>query len=462
MNTDKAYILGLIIGGGVWGNAEDVFRIRLPYRQWGSFEQNPQRAGQISKDIMSVVSPMFRSVYNISVSFEATNREWNILCEGDMTDLKSDLSLYGISCDGDLKETTSLSGIVASLIDDNLKRRFIAGLADTIGSAAKSHRRFSDEIQILSFEIKGFNYTFVCELCRLLYSVNCYPDQILWNHPNFHSANNPYYRQWKKGFKLRIQLDQYAKFGAFAFRTKAESSQANRSLQQEEHEAIPCPERDLNVKSSCIHTAENDRCLPECIRGGHYIHNRHVCAVLGCEHAPYDKISELFTRIGELVNPFPILYKEEIISIEDTIRGTKLFADRKYNVVQYCVGTLVNQFEENSKLLLFGNSPDNGYPISEVMQAVAFIIADDSELNGKRPKGNFLELINQHISKNHALTIEFRIPELLTPMVVCGGNRGALVGANNPKVYQKLFEIDANNNYKFSLRSITEEDLKND
>ena len=31
MNTDKAYILGLVIGGGVWGNAEDVFRIRLPF-----------------------------------------------------------------------------------------------------------------------------------------------------------------------------------------------------------------------------------------------------------------------------------------------------------------------------------------------------------------------------------------------------------------------------------------------
>ena len=34
MNTDKAYLFGLIIGGGIWGNAEDVFRIRLPYRQW--------------------------------------------------------------------------------------------------------------------------------------------------------------------------------------------------------------------------------------------------------------------------------------------------------------------------------------------------------------------------------------------------------------------------------------------
>ena len=26
MDTDKAYLLGLIIGGGVFGNAEDVFK----------------------------------------------------------------------------------------------------------------------------------------------------------------------------------------------------------------------------------------------------------------------------------------------------------------------------------------------------------------------------------------------------------------------------------------------------
>lgn len=37
MNTDKAYILGLVIGGGIWGNAEDIFRIRLPFKQSMSF-----------------------------------------------------------------------------------------------------------------------------------------------------------------------------------------------------------------------------------------------------------------------------------------------------------------------------------------------------------------------------------------------------------------------------------------
>lgn len=35
MNTDKAYLLGLIIGGGIFGNAEDVFRIKLPYKKMG-------------------------------------------------------------------------------------------------------------------------------------------------------------------------------------------------------------------------------------------------------------------------------------------------------------------------------------------------------------------------------------------------------------------------------------------
>ena len=37
MNTDKAYLLGLMIGGGIFGTAEDVFRIRLPYKKWGSY-----------------------------------------------------------------------------------------------------------------------------------------------------------------------------------------------------------------------------------------------------------------------------------------------------------------------------------------------------------------------------------------------------------------------------------------
>lgn len=162
MNTDKAYLFGLIIGGGIWGNAEDVFRIKLPYKQWGSYIQNPQRASEISRDIMGFVSPLFKSIYNINISFETTKSGvWHILCEGDLTELISDMQSYGVHCDGDLRSNTSIKGIIAALVDDNLKRRFIAGLADTIGSTNPNHRRFTNEIQILSFELKRFQFFFL-------------------------------------------------------------------------------------------------------------------------------------------------------------------------------------------------------------------------------------------------------------------------------------------------------------
>ena len=196
MNTDKAYLLGLIVGGGIFGNAEDAFRIRLPFRKWGSYLDNPQRAGQIAGDILRKVGQMFRAIYNLTVQYEATEAVWTILCEGDTTSVKNDLMQDGIVCEGRIWENTDIGKIVPDLTDDNLKRRFIAGLADTIGSMAKSHRRFTDEHQILSIEISGYRFNAVCNLCKLLYSINCIPDQVNWNHPNIHCTKNPYYSQW--------------------------------------------------------------------------------------------------------------------------------------------------------------------------------------------------------------------------------------------------------------------------
>lgn len=177
MDTDKAYLLGLIIGGGIWGNAEDVFRIRLPFKQWGSYESNPRRAGEISRDVMKMVSPLFRAIYNISVSYDTSaSGVWNILCEGDLTQLREELEGYGITCEGEVRKTANINHIVPELVDNNLKRRFIAGLADTIGSTKSTHRRFSKDKQMVSFEISGFAYEFVCSLCKLLHSIGCYPD----------------------------------------------------------------------------------------------------------------------------------------------------------------------------------------------------------------------------------------------------------------------------------------------
>ena len=463
MNTDKAYLFGLIIGGGVFGNAEDYLRIRLPYKQWGSYTANPQRASEISRDIMGFLSPLFRNIYNLNISYETPpSGIWSVICEGDLSELISDLQSYNIQCEGDLRENVSISEITKSLVDDNLKRRFIAGLADTIGSTNPNHRRFTNEVQILSFELKGFNFSFVCDLCRLLYSINCLPDQVLWNHPNFHCTNNPYYNQWNKGFKLRVQIDQYDKFGAVAFKTKAKSLKENRKLQQQVHTTTPCPEREINATKSSVHPAEYDNRLPACIRGGHFLHNRHVCAVLGCEHAPYNAIKDLCAHAETLITPFPILCKDSAPAIEHIISNDKLLSDRTYNIGKYHIKPLYDTYKSCQTTLAFGNDTDTGYPISEIIQAMSFIIADEKELNGKRVKGGYKELIEKHLAVKPDLSVEIRIPDLLTPLVVIGNERGALIGANNPRVYKSLITIAPDNEYKLCVRPITEKDLRNE
>jgi len=255
-------------------------------------------------------------------------------------------------------------------------------------------------------------------------------------------------------------MDQYAQFGAFAFRTKAESSNENRRLQQQTHTAIPCFDQGVNVTPSCVHPAENDSRLPEQIRGGHYIHYRHFCAVLGCEHAPCEKISTCFTKLGELVYPFAILCKDTISRIEAIVAGEPLLAQRIYSDVRMRISSLLTRFDSDNNTKLYGTNSVNGYPIKKVLQAIAFIIANDNELNGKRPK-NYLEVLKQHVQNTPNITVLFRKPDLLTPLVVVGNGRGALVGADNPRVYERLITCSPDNVFKLIVRPITEEDLRN-
>mgnify|MGYP000085207498 CR=1 FL=1 len=460
MNVDKAYLLGLVVGGGIFGDNEDVFRIRLPYKQWGSIEEHPERAGQISKDIMRVVSPMFRNTYGITIQFETFNfGRWDILCEGDILSLKSDLEKYDISCEGEIKKNVSIDKITKDLIDDNLKKRFIAGLADTIGSTKSTHRRFSDQKQVLSFEISGFQFKFVCSLCRLLYSIGCYPDQILWNHPNFHSGNDPYNKTWKKGFKLRVLLDQYEEFGAFAFTSKAKSAKENIALQESKNIALPCENKDISVRTSCIHSDENSETLPEYIRGGHYIHYGHVCAVLKCPHAPYEKIDKYLAQAEKYINPFPILFKDKKEKVESIINENVFYKNRNYKKIQLNVSEIYSKYKKSAPSLIFGES-DSGYPLNVIMQAITFLIAANKDmLHGKRPIGHQDTIIQDELKNNPNLTISALLPEILTPLIITSGDYSVMVGAQNPKLYKKLISFDQNNPYKMVIRPITEEDF---
>ena len=470
MNTDKAYILGLVIGGGCFSSDARSFYIRLPFRQWGAIDANPERAGIIATDIMKVVKPMMQIEYNLSVGY-TTGKEWRIQCHGDVTQLVQDLATYNISPTSELHKTADISKLIASFGNDvNIKKRFIAGIADTIGSMAPSHRRFSADVQIISFEISGFNYRFVCQLCNLLYDVGCVPDQILWQHPNMQSGNDSYYKQWKKGNKLRVTLDSFSTFGSLAFKSKLIASRDNRTNQRPGifNAPIKCEDKSLSVPGvTPVHIEQDHSGIPDEIRGGHYIHHKQICGALKCPHAPCRELDRLLSEAEHHISPFTVLHKDNYTEVKSIINHASIMQKRIYHEYNVSVLEIMRAIENGAKVIQFRNgirySPlyDNGYPLNILLDAVAYIIASKTGgLNGKRPKGLRDVIINQAVSRNPTVSVHIEAPELLTPIVVTDGNVAALIGPLNSKVYKKLISYDPKNRYKMIVRRITENDLK--
>ena len=469
MNTDKAYIMGLVTGGGCFSSDNKSFYIKLPYKQWGDFTQNPERAGLIAKDILKVVKPLMALEYGLDVSY-TVGREWRIVCHGDVSSLIEDLEHFGIKPSSDLHKTADLSKIIDALIDTNLKKRFIAGIADTIGSMAPSHRRFSDDVQIISFEISGFNYKYVCQLCNVLYSLGCVPDQILWQHPNMQSGNDSYYTAWKKGNKLRVTLDSFSTFGSLAFKSKSRALKDNqlRETPGTYNAAEKCENKMLRVGGVvAVHVDENHASIPEEIRGGHYIHHKQICGALNCPHAPKSELNRLFHNAEYYISPFAVLHKDTIENINSIIENDELLSNRSYNKIELKIKELIDESEKGAITVSFKNQipiysyeREKGYPLNVIFDAAAFIIASRTgQLNGKRPRGNRDEIIRNAMNSNTGLTVTIKVPDLLTPIVITDDKMAAMVGPVNTEVYKKLITYSEENPYKMIVRNITEDDL---
>ena len=262
IDTDKAYLLGLLVGGGVIHNKS--LQIILPYKKWGSLEFEPSRAGGIAKDILSRINPMWEAHYKMNVSYKI-GTDWKITSSNITDSLFSDLSDLGLPIVGEMRVNACLNKLIPVLSTDEHKKRFVAGLVDTIGSLAKSHRRFTSDFQIISFEFKGQNFGLVGDVAEILFSLGCPPDQILWNHPNQHSGTCRYYKSWKKGFKVRVALDDYMLKGGFVFQSKKESAVENKKL----HRAAPNRNKEKLLREPgrvTLHVDENSEWLPPKVR----------------------------------------------------------------------------------------------------------------------------------------------------------------------------------------------------
>ena len=209
---------------------------------------------------------------------------------------------------------------------------------------------------------------------------------------------------------------------------------------------------------SCVHCDEDSPLLPDVIRDGHYLHNRHVCAVLSCGHAPYGEVNKLLANAQYCVNPFPVLVKGRISEIQAILASDPIYQNRTYCTMPVKIADL---YGSNENGLLYDNGLDAGYPMNKIILALAYLIAAvTDQLNGLRPKGSKDTIISEYLKNNPDAEVCIMRPDLFTLLVIQMDVYAALVGPNNPRVYKKLIQRYPDNPYKIRVRAITETDLK--
>ncbi|MCH2546754.1 MAG: hypothetical protein MK052_03975 [Alphaproteobacteria bacterium] len=426
VNLDQAYLLGLLVGGGVVH--KNSLQIVLPYKKWGEIAVNPARGGQIAKDILQRLNPLFSNSYGMDVSYKV-GTDWKIVSEDITESFKLALSAYGLPKAGELRSSANLQVLRPLLTSLEHKKRFITGLVDTIGSLATSHRRFVSTFQVISFEFKGSNFELVRDVAKILIDMNCLPDQILWNHPNQHSGTDRYYRSWKKGFKIRVSLDDYMLKGGFVFSSKKLSAEKNKTLQNSK-KANSTEDKAIRVGGrSALHIDENNEWLPSKVRGGHYIHNLHFYALMGLPTPEGFDLQHYLNNFHHYFCPFTCLTKGSSEEIKEIIASEPYLTATTYKTSILTCQQLKDAAEKSSGLV-FGKTKEDGFPRSNILQAVAFIIASNGvagKTKGKRVLGSYEAIINTEPN----FQISIGLPNKGTCLLLQAGNYAALIGYVN-------------------------------
>ncbi len=430
INHKKAYLLGLLAGGGKISN--EAFTIELPFAKWG---MDPKNMNMIANDILTKISAYFKDEYNFNATYEIGNKRWIIKpvqCS-DINCIKDDLSELGLPTMGFLLHNADLT-IAKRILTGIAVESFLSGIFDTRGSLAASHRRFNDHAPTVSLEIPGStnNFKFVVQLCSWLTELGSITDQILYNHPCQHSAADPTYKNWKKGFKIRFLIKSFITNHSFAMKSK--SFDANKIEEyQKVSDQTPCISRRISTPSPVsIHIDINSTKLPIDVRNKLFFHYLHFCAVLGCPFAPLQEVKNIVKDACKYISVFPRLSKgnaDVIFSKYESITKKYLF-DSEYETIQFTVKEITRNadFQEYKEL-----SSGLAYLLSPV-------------LNGKRHIGSQ----NKIIESNDSAMIKVIKPKLIFSAPICLFNPinqraiiiSTVVGEFNTRVVKPLFNIE--------------------
>lgn len=298
MNTQMAYVLGMIVGNGEIqrGANETTIVIEIPHKKLETeFQKDVGIYVKASiTDIRQIVEPLvgtglkFSQSANVSdLSFTKPNEDYLI---------REIMRYIG---NASTHENMRISHEVYHFTTDE-RKQFIRGFSDVTGYIRRSNYFFKEPQYRVYVEIPQ-NWELVIDFCNLLKSVDIPVQNIDWGHPNMRDGNLKKYNQgkpdfWKKEHQVKIWALEFEGIGFGVLHKQealdyfAHEHQVYIEKQGKKPEDVLHKyywELSRKRKEKPTHPCESDPFIPEKIRGKHYDSWQDIADDLG-----YNKDSE--------------------------------------------------------------------------------------------------------------------------------------------------------------------------
>ena len=287
MNTEMAYLLGMILGNGEIqrDNTKTRVTIDIPHKNLYTDDMKDVRVyvKASTVDIRSIVEPLIGN--NLTVTQNTRSTLMTFVKANDEYTTREILRFIG---GGRHHSTMRMNPDLFSITADE-KKTLLRGIADVTGYIRKSNIAYGqDGAHRVYIEIPG-NWYMVIDIANMLKAVDVPVQTIDFGHPNFRDGDMKKYNQgkpyfWKKEHQVKIFANEFLPIG-FNIKHKQEALE---KYSEELLEFIdPAKthkfywEKTIKRKTRPIHPHENDDYLPIEIRGKHFDSWTDLARILG-------------------------------------------------------------------------------------------------------------------------------------------------------------------------------------
>lgn len=276
MNTQMAYLIGMILGNGEVQRRNDTttITIELPHKNLIDDEDREVSIYVKSSlaDIRNVVEPLIGNSFPIvqskratQISFTKSNEDYAI---------REIMRFIG---NGVHHSTMTMNEELFRFTTDE-KKELLRGIADVTGYIRRSNMAFGqDGCHRVYIEIPG-NWQMVIDIANMLKVLDVPVQTIDFGHPNFRDskakkyyAGNPYY--WKKEHQVKIWANEFLPIGFNIIHKQRALELYSEELLEfldEEKTHKFYWEKPIRKHTKPYHPMESDESLPSCIRGQHF------------------------------------------------------------------------------------------------------------------------------------------------------------------------------------------------